>query len=271
MFRSLGQIIVTALIIGLVLIAGGIGWFLRSSVEDSGGQATSEAAQGTEMSAEMAKATLGSGAALEPFIAVTGVGQAQAKPDIASVSLGVQTQAPVARDAQTENSELMAKVIDAIKAMGIEDEDISTHGLSLRPRYDREGQKVVAYLATNNVSVIVRDLDQVGEVLDAGFDAGANVAGGVQFSIADPTDSRNQAMELAVADARDRADVLAKAAGVTIVGVLSVTEDSGGYSSPRATNVMAFAESAAMKLATPIEPGELTIGVRVRVVYSIGS
>ena len=186
MFRSLGQIIVTALIIGLVLIAGGVGWFLRSSVEDSGGQATSEAAQGTEMSAEMAKATLGSGAALEPFIAVAGVGQAQAKPDIASVSLGVQTQAPVARDAQTENSELMAKVIDAIKAMGIEDEDISTHGLSLRPRYDREGQNVDAYVATNNVSVIVRDLDQVGEVLDAGFDAGANVAGGVQFSIADP-------------------------------------------------------------------------------------
>ena len=271
MFRGLAQIITTVVVVALVLFAAAAGWFLRSSVEDSGGQATSEAAQGTEISAEMAKATMGSGAALEPFIAVAGVGQAQAKPDIASVSLGVQTQAPVARDAQAENSELMAKVIDAIKAMGIEDEDISTHGLSLRPRYDREGQNVDAYVATNNVSVIVRDLDQVGEVLDAGFDAGANVAGGVQFSIADPTDSRNQAMELAVADARGRADVLADAAGVTIVGVLSVTEDSGGYPSPRPAMASVRLESAAMKMATPIEPGELTISVWVRVVYSIGS
>ena len=164
----------------------------------------------------------------------------------------------------------MAKVIDAVKAMGIDDKDISTHGLSLRPRYDREGQNVDAYVATNNVSVIVRDLDQVGEVLDAGFDAGANVAGGVQFSIADPTDSRNQAMELAVADARDRADVLANAAGVTIVGVTSVAEDSGGYPSPRAMSNVVL-ESAAMGFATPIESGELTISVRVRVVYSIGS
>ena len=269
MFRGLAQIITTVAVVALVLIAAAAGWFLRSSVEDSGGQATTEATQGTEMGAEMAKATLGSGAALEPSIAVAGVGSAQAKPDIASVSLGVQTQAPVARDAQSENSKLMAQVIDAVKAMGIEDEDISTHGLSLRPRYDREGQRVDAYVATNNVSVIVRDLDQVGEVLDAGFDAGANVAGGVQFSIADPTDPRNQAMELAVADARSRADVLAKAAGVTIVGVVSVTEDSGGYPSPRPASVML--ESAAMKMATPIEPGELTISVRVRVVYSIGS
>ena len=176
---------------------------------------------------------------------------------MASLSLGVQTQSSAASDAQAENSELMAKVIDAIKALGIEDKDISTHGLSLRPRFNREGETIDAYVATNNVSVIVRNLDQVGEVLDAGFDAGANLAGGVQFSIADPTDSRNQAMELAVADARDRADVLADAAGVTIVGVLSVTEDSGGYPSPRAMSGMAFAESAVMKLATSIEPGEL--------------
>ena len=271
MFRGLAQIITTVAVVALVLIAAAAGWFLRSSVEDSGGQAATEAAQGTEMSAEMAKATLGSGAALEASIAVAGVGSVQAKPDIASVSLGVQTQAPVARDAQSENSELMAKVIDAVKAMGIDDEDISTHGLSLRPRYDREGQRVDAYVATNNVSVIVRDLDQVGEVLDAGFDAGANVAGGVQFSIADPTDSRNQAMELAVADARSRADVLAEAAGVTIVGVVSVTEDSGGYPSPRPAMAGVMLESAAMKMATPIEPGELTISVWVRVVYSIGS
>ena len=271
MFRSLGQIIVTVLIVGLVLIAGGIGWFLRSSVEESGDQGSPGADQLGETSAQMGKAILGPDGMLEPSIAVAGVGLVQAKPDMASLSLGVQTQSSAASDAQAENSELMAKVIDAIKALGIEDKDISTHGLSLRPRFNREGETIDAYVATNNVSVIVRDLDQIGEVLDAGFDAGANLAGGVQFSIADPTDSRDQAMELAVADARSRADVLAKAAGVTIVGVLSVTEDSGGYPSPRAMSGMVFAESAAMKLATPIEPGELTISVRVRVVYSISS
>ena len=270
MIRNIGQIIVTAVVIALVLIAGAAGWFLRSSVEDSGGPSSVDATQPSGASEQMANTLVGSDGQSVPSIAVAGVGQVQAKPDLASVSLGVQTQAPVARDAQAENSRVMADVIDAVKALGIDDKDISTHGLSLRPRYDREGQRVDAYVATNNVSVIVRDLDQVGEVLDAGFDAGANVAGGVQFSIADPTDSRDQAMQLAVADARSRADVLAKAAGVTIVGVVSVTEDSGGYPSPRPMPGMAL-ESAAMKFATPIEPGELTISVWVRVVYSIGS
>lgn len=270
MIRNIGQIIATAVVIALVLIGAAAGWFLRSSVEDSGGTASVEAAQLEETNEQMAKAVLGSGVQVDPSITVAGVGQVQAKPDIASASLGVQTQAPVARDAQAENSKVMAEVIDAVKALGIEEKDISTHGLSLHPRYDREGQTVDAYVATNNISVIVRDLDQVGEVLDAGFDAGANVAGGVQFSIADPTDSRNQAMQLAVADARDRADVLAKAAGVTIVGVVSVTEESGGYPSPRPMAGLVL-ESAAMKFATPIEPGELTISVWVRVVYSIGS
>lgn len=207
-----------------------------------------------------------------PTVTVVGEGLAAARPDMAVVSVGVASQAPLARDALAQNSKSMTAVIAAIKEAGIEPKDIETSQMSLRPQYSRPGQgtreppKVVAYEAANNVSVRVRDFDNLGALLDRLVTSGANQIRGIELTLAEPGPLRDEARAAAMKDARRKADLLADAAGVRVVRVFSIVDDVQGGPRPLPMRMQA---DAAERMPVPIEAGEQEIRARVRAVFEI--
>jgi uncharacterized protein YggE len=184
------------------------------------------------------------------------------------VTAGVDTRAETAAAALAENSETMTAIFEAIDAAGIERRDVQTSQLSLNPVYepyrdDAEAPPaVVAYEASNLVTVRVRAIDSLGAVIDALAKAGANRLQGVSFDVADPKPHLDAARERAVADARGRAELYAGAAGVTLGPVVSIREtvDMPGP-------IMMRAEAASA--APPIAAGTVTLSAQVEVVYGI--
>lgn len=203
-------------------------------------------------------------------ITVVGTGRVMATPDLASINLGVQTQAETAQQAQQANAEKMDAVVRTLKGMGIADNDIQTSTISLQPVYeqDRMGisqSKIVAYQASNIVFVRLKDLTKVGAVLDEAVKSGANAAYGIQFGMQNDADQRKEALKRAVQDAQAKAEAIAEAMGRSISGAESVVEES--VSIPlMARDSFEMARPAAAA-PTPIEPGELEITANVRVVY----
>jgi len=200
-------------------------------------------------------------------ISVSGSGTVDTQPDTASTSFGVVSQGSTAEDAMVRNSEEMTKVIDALKQAGVADKDIQTQYVSLDPRYDNDGSRVVGYTASNTVSAIVRRLSHVGAVIDAGVAAGANNINGPSLSRDDKDKLYNDALERAVADAKAKAEVLAKASGVSVGAVQSVTENPQVSGGPEP---YPYAARLASATTTPIEAGTAEITANVRVVFALG-
>jgi uncharacterized protein YggE len=203
-------------------------------------------------------------------ITVTGEGRVIAVPDMAMVSVGVQTDADTASAALSENSAKLAAVIERLKAAGIEPRDVQTSGLSLGPRYDYGKQDgtpptVVGYTASNMVTVRVRALDTVGSVLDGVVADGANTLNGLSFGLAEDRAALDEARRLAVKDAAAKAALYAEAAGVKVGRVTSISE-AGIFAPPMPMAMEAgFAKSADV----PVAPGELNLSASVSVVYAI--
>lgn len=162
-------------------------------------------------------------------ISIGGEGKVSAKPDLALANLGVTTDSPTVKDGQTQNTQKMNAIIAAIKAMGVEDKDIQTSNYSIYPKYDYSNGKTTlsGYTVSQQVTVKVRNLDSVGDVLAKAGDLGANQVNGVSFTIDDPTSLQADARMKALEDARKKADVLARALGLTIVKVVTFSESSG--------------------------------------------
>ncbi len=198
-------------------------------------------------------------------ISVAGTGTVTTEPDTATTTFGVITQGATAKEAMSRNSQEMAKVIEALKRAGIASKDLQTQYVSLDPRYDNQGREIRGYNATNSVSVTVRDLAQVGSVIDSAIAAGANNLSGPSLSREDRDKLYNDALEKAVADAKEKADVLARAAGVAVGPVQSVSENQQGVGGPMP---MGYAMRAAGD-ATPIEAGTTQITASVRVVFTL--
>jgi uncharacterized protein len=202
-------------------------------------------------------------------ITVSGRGEVSAAPDKASVMLGVTTEAEEAAVAMRENSEAMAAVMARLTELGIAARDMQTSSLSLSPRWEaprptESAPRVTGFVASNMLTVEVRDLGALGGVLDAALGDGANTLGGLQFGIADDAELRHEARRAAVADAAARAGVLAGAAGVTLGPIEEIVEGGGfGGPMPRARMEMAMADSV------PVAPGELTIEVTVTMTWAI--
>ena len=219
----------------------------------------------------LSQAPLTAAASDEPThgITVQGTGTVTIKPDLATLSVGVTTQASKAAQAQSAASAAMTKVIAAIKKLGIADADLVTQSVSLNPTYDYSNgasPRLTGYSATQSLSVKVRDLTKVGDVIDAAVAAGANQVGGVSFSVADPAAATEQARKAAVADAKKRAETLAQAAGVTLGSPISITETSA----PTPTPIYYGTDAAgAPAVKTPVEVGTTDVTVQVQVVYSI--
>lgn len=200
-------------------------------------------------------------------ISVSGVGRASAAPDIARLTVGVESLQPTAAKAVDEVNTKQAAIIAKLKALGIADKDIQTTNFSVsidRGTQPRPGADApVNYRASNVATVVVRKLDQLGAVIDAATGAGANTIYGVNLSLADNSALMTDARGKAVADARTKAEALAKAAGIKLGRIISISEFGA------ATPVPVFAAADARSAGSAIETGELTVTAQISVVFAI--
>lgn len=200
---------------------------------------------------------------------VSADGSVTRAPDIATVTAGVVTQASNAASAMADNARKMAATVAALKRAGVADKDIRTSSLSLQPQYrytDGQPPAITGYQASNQLTVTFRDIARAGPVLDALVAAGVNQIGGPDFALEHPDAALDEARMQAVQKARAKAEVYAKAAGLSIKRIVAIGE-SGGYSpAPPRPVVMAMARA---KEATDLQPGEEKIGVTVNVTFEL--
>ena len=204
-----------------------------------------------------------------PTLSVSAEGKSLRAPDVADVSGGVVTTAPTAAAAMAENAQRMSAVVAAVRKAGIADRDIQTAGLSLQPQYryaDNKPPVLTGYQATNTVSLRLRKLPDAGRLLDTLVGVGANQINGPTFRVDDSDAALDEARVKAVATAKARADLYAKAAGVRIKRILTISE-SGSIEPPRPMMMMSRAKGATAD--TPVEPGEVALTVTVNVTFEI--
>ena len=206
-----------------------------------------------------------------PTVSVLGTGKVTVKPNIARINFGVATHNDTANGAQTENDAIMAKITAALKAAGITEEDIQTTGYSLQPRWvwDRTNEKNIqdGYDMNHNMVVVVRAIKDAGKTVSLIADNGANTVSGISFEVDDATleQTKLAALGLAMASARKRADVVAKAAGKTILSVQTVSVNENSYTPYPMYKAADMAISGAG--AAPVEAGTLDVLISVNVTY----
>lgn len=204
-------------------------------------------------------------------ISVTGQGKAAAPPDMAFIQTGIVTTGPTAANALSANNEAMDTILGALKTYKIASKDIQTSSFNVSPEYkhDERGRRqpgIAGYRVTNQVRVKVRKLTDLGKILDALVQAGSNQVSGVSFGVDDPTGILNQARNQAIADARNRAELYAQAAGVRLGKVLTISEQPIEFPQPRH-----FAPTLAKEAVSsvPVATGEQEFHVRIHFVFDI--
>jgi uncharacterized protein YggE len=208
-----------------------------------------------------------------PVLNVNGSAQIQVAPDTATVRLGIVRQAQTARVAQEEVNTIAQAILTAVTGGGISKEKVQTSRLTLSPVYaprspeSRDAPRIVAYRASNVVSITVENLTQIGPVIDAGLNAGANQLEGVRFGLRNDLSARQQALKQAVIEARTKAEVMAGALGVRLGPVVEISEGGVSVITPDGGGLMAR-EMAAMA-PTPVSPGELDVQASVTIRYRI--
>lgn len=200
---------------------------------------------------------------LPNLITVTGEGQVAITPDLAILSGGVTTTGKTAREASEANARMMTAVMGALKALGIAGQDIQTTRLSLFPLRDNKNNdvRIIGFQAANHVTVKIRDTGKTADVIDRLVTVGANDISGLQFVVSAPSKPLDQAREAAIADARRKAEVYARAANVKLGAAVSITEEGSVVPGP----VM----MRAAKEATPVSPGEQIQRISVSVSYEL--
>jgi uncharacterized protein YggE len=196
-------------------------------------------------------------------LSVVGEGAIAAKPDMAQINIGVETSAPTATEATKENDDKMTGVINTLKALGIADKDIQTTNYSISPEYSSqqgETNQITGYRVSDTVQVTVRNLDNVGTVLDQVTQAGANNVFGISFGIENPATLQTEARAQAFADAQARAEDLARLGDVQLGEILSISESSGGGPVPVVNTLSS---------AAPIQPGQTEVRAQIQVTYAI--
>jgi hypothetical protein len=200
-----------------------------------------------------------------PGITVMGMGTAQAVPDVADWSFGVQSDAATASEALEQAAKATRKIVEALRNEGVAKEDLRTEQVSLYPRTSDDGLSVIGYSASSSVTATVRDLGKAGPVVDAAVKAGANQVSGPNLRVSDNHAQYRAAIDAAMDDARARAQALAAKAGVTLGGPVAIVEGGGGYPVPMFDRAMA----AGAESAVPIEPGVDQISATLTVTFAI--
>jgi uncharacterized protein YggE len=197
-------------------------------------------------------------------------GEATGQPDLAMITIGVETRDSEARQAAEKNNDQMADVMDALLEMGIAEEDIQTVDYGIRAEIDWEDEehRVIGYVVNNSVLVKLRDMEKVGSVIDAVTEAGANNIYGIQFTFDDPSALREQARAEAVAEARKKAEALAQLAGVTL-GKPRYINESFMEQPPYYLEALYAAPDRGVGGGASVMPGQLEISVQVQVTYDI--
>ena len=205
-------------------------------------------------------------------LTVAAEGRVERTPDVADLSAGVVTQAATASEALRLNATRMTTVIAALKRTGVTDRDIQTSGLNLNPQYlyrENEPPRLTGYQVANNVSVRVRDIADMGRTIDALVAQGANQINGPTFRLDKPDAALDEARVAAMAKARQRADLYAKATGLRVRRIAHISE-AGGMAPPPYPMPVARMEAASAKDAsTPIAPGEVEASLTVNVTFEL--
>jgi len=202
---------------------------------------------------------------------VSATGTVSRVPDLAVISAGVQTMQPTATAAIEENAARMERVRAALKRAGIADKDVQTASINLSPEYryiENKAPELVGYRASNTLNVRFRDLKRTGAILDALVAQGANQINGPNLTIDKPEAAYDEARVKAIAAGRARAELYARALGMRVARILSVSE-SGGYSAPPPMPMYARAEAAQMDAKTSIEPGSQDLQVSVSMSFEL--
>ena len=206
---------------------------------------------------------------------VSGLGTVTLEPDIAFITLGVEAKATTVKQANAQAATAMDAIFAVLRARGVEDKDIRTTYYNIQPQYQYprdESPKLVGYTVTNQVSVKLRDLDSIGEVIDEVATAGGDNTriNGISFTIDDDSEARVQARELAVKDAIAKAEQFAALTGVTLGNLMYISESGGGVYTERALKIdVAYAPEAGVAPPTPISGGELDVRISVQAVFGI--
>jgi uncharacterized protein YggE len=209
--------------------------------------------------------------AAQNVLSVTGVGQVSKAPDIAYVTVGVHTLNADVANAVSSNASLVDRVMSALANAGVARDDMQTSNFSVysQDQYDDLGQRVgTAYSVDNNINVTVRDLNNMGDLLDTAVNAGANSIWGIQFDLADRSTAEKEARDMALEDAETQAQDLAGVAELSLGDIvsLSYTPSGGGYYYPYGVGGGGGAAEAA---STSIVPGLINISVSVYLSYEI--
>jgi uncharacterized protein len=203
---------------------------------------------------------------------VTGEGKATAVPDIAVVTAGVQAQGSTVKAVQNELNTKMNTMTNAIKSLGIDAKDIQTSNYSIFPTYDYNNAtpRITGYQANSDLTIKVRVMDKASSVIDAATTNGSNNVSNVSFDVSDKTKAENTARDLAVKEAKTKAQIAARTAGFTLGRVINYSENNGNEIRP--VSLMAKADSAVGAGAAPatqIEPGSSEIVIDVSLSYEI--
>jgi uncharacterized protein YggE len=202
---------------------------------------------------------------------VSATGEVTRVPDLAIISAGVQTLQPTATAAIEENAAKMDRVRAALRRAGIEDKDIQTSSINLNPEYQYDQNRpprLTGYRASNTVNVKFRDLKRTGAILDALVAEGANTISGPNLTIDKPESALDEARAKAIANGRARAELYARALGMQVVRLLSVSE-SGGYAVPPPMPMVMMAQERGAAADTKIDPGTQQLQVSISMSFEL--
>ena len=206
------------------------------------------------------------------FFTVTGVGKTTVTPDIAVMSVGVTAQSSTVKLAQKQLNTNIDAVTKAVKQLGVDAKDIKTSNYSINPRYDYQSatQRIVGYDAQSSLTIKVRDMDKANDVVDAATANGANEVGGISFDVDDRAKLEDAAREIAVADAKKKAEMAAKTAGFNLGNIVNYQEGTGTNPRPMYSKIpMAGGGGEDQAVASTIEPGSTEITMQVSLSYQI--
>ncbi len=205
------------------------------------------------------------------IVRTTGTAELKVTPDQALIQLGVEHQSATAKNAKTAVTDASRKILAALKGLGIDDKDIQTEYLDLQPMIDnRKGSRITNFTAEQSLSVKVRDLSRLDDVMDAVMSAGANNIGGIEYQSSELRKYKDQARDEAAKAAREKADALAKALGNQIGKTYSIEEvqqtEGFNFLGGLAANATMDEERSR---APSTAPGELTVKASVTVAFDL--
>ncbi|MBS0385100.1 MAG: SIMPL domain-containing protein [Proteobacteria bacterium] len=205
------------------------------------------------------------------LLSVSAEGKVEGRPDMATINLGVQTEAPTAQAAIQANAQRMTALLAALRRAGIAERDIQTSNVSVNPQQQyRENQPPITtgYQANNTVTAKIRNIDNVGRVVDATVAAGGNTVNGIYFSYQNPDAQMDTARRNAIQEARRRAEIYASALNMRVARVVAVQE-GGAMAQPIVVTAARFMRADAAPAPTPVEPGQIETTANVSVTFEL--